>query len=99
MHPEFPTSFYFFTFIAVVLLVLVTFSAPTLKRISFLNVRYEGQEFHFGAFGFTGTGSTVGFNSERLNDLTAALILHPIAVSQLASTLIFGPCATSGDRY
>ena len=51
----------FFCFAAAVLLIFVSVSAPTWESISFLNVDTGGTELHFGVFGYTGTGTSIGY--------------------------------------
>jgi len=98
-----------FCSIACVLLIFVSISAPTWDKISFLNVgsnsANNGGTLHFGVFGFTGSGKSVGYsfpaglvpnisrlNTTTLHHLTGALILHPIAAALAGLTVLFGLC-------
>ena len=67
----------FFTFVAAILLLFVrminsyhqpfphpaqaSISSPTWDRISFLNTNANGEETHFGVFGFTGSDTHIGY--------------------------------------
>ncbi|TFY82795.1 hypothetical protein EWM64_g1215 [Hericium alpestre] len=102
----------FFTFAAMVLLVFVSVSAPTWDTIYFFRASQGAREFHFGVFGFTGSDthigynfpqSTFGFDNSRLNsstihNLTAALILHPIAAGISGLAVLFGLCGVGYHR-
>ena len=55
----------FFCFAAAVLLVFVSVSAPTWESISFLNVHNGDRVIHFGVFGYTGTGTHIGYNFDQ----------------------------------
>lgn len=39
----------------------VSVSAPTWEKISFLNANVGGRVIHFGVFGYTGTGKSIGY--------------------------------------
>ena len=54
-----------FCFAAAVLLVFVSVSAPTWESISFLNVHNGDRVIHFGVFGYTGTGTHIGYNFDQ----------------------------------
>ncbi|KAI0087964.1 hypothetical protein BDY19DRAFT_985712 [Irpex rosettiformis] len=95
----------FFVFAATVLLIFASVSAPTWNSISFLNT--EG--IHFGVFGFTGSGTSVGYffpspigdgdiNSSTLHNLTFTLILIPIAAGLSGLAFLFGLCGASYHR-
>jgi hypothetical protein len=43
-------------------LLQVSLSAPTWEKISFLNAHIGGREIHFGAYGYTGTGTSIGYH-------------------------------------
>ena len=51
----------FFCFAAMVLLIFASVSAPTWNDISYLDVTRPGGNVHFGIFGYTGTGTHVGY--------------------------------------
>ncbi|KZT26848.1 pali-domain-containing protein [Neolentinus lepideus HHB14362 ss-1] len=103
----------FFCFAAMVLLIFVSVSAPTWERVCFLSVYGSGHATHFGVFGYTGTGTHIGyyFNQSiigtaipsRVNDgifhnLTSTLILHPIAAGLSGLAFFFGLCGASYHR-
>jgi len=95
----------FFTFAAMVLLIIASVSAPTWNSVSFLNVG----GLHFGVFGFTGSQTHVGYNfpapvgDSKLNDgtffnLTQTLILIPIAAGLSGLAFLFGVCGAGYHR-
>ncbi|EKM54324.1 uncharacterized protein PHACADRAFT_258107 [Phanerochaete carnosa HHB-10118-sp] len=95
----------FFTFVAMVLLIFASVSAPTWNAVSFLNV----PGIHFGVFGFTGSQTHVGYNfpapvgDSELNDstfyrLTQTLILIPIAAGLAGLAFLFGVCGAGYHR-
>jgi len=53
---------FFFWLIACVLLILVSVSSPKLESVSFLNAGTGPDRIHFGAFGYTGSNTTVGYD-------------------------------------
>jgi len=93
-----------FCFVAFVLLLFVTVSAPIWNDISFLDTDIGGQEIHFGVFGFTGSQKRLGypiselntshpvFNSVVVHNLTYVLVLHPIAAFLALIATILGCC-------
>lgn len=98
-----------FTFAAMVLLIFASVSAPTWNPISFLNASAGGTETHFGVFGYTGSGTTVGWyfppsladsrlNGTLFHNLTAALILIPIAAGLSGIAFLFGLCGYGFHR-
>jgi len=103
----------FLCFAATVLLVFVSISAPTWNAISFLDANVGGRSIHFGVFGFTGSGTSVGyrfppdllgFNDTRLNsttihNLTKLLILHPIAAVLAGIATLLGLCGSRLDSF
>jgi hypothetical protein len=102
----------FFCFVACLLLVIVSVSAPTWNAITFLQTTINGRHVNFGVFGYTGSGISVGyyfppellgFADTKLNDstihgLTASLILHPIAAGLSGLAVLFGLCGASYHR-
>ncbi|KZV85811.1 pali-domain-containing protein [Exidia glandulosa HHB12029] len=102
----------FFCFAACVLLVFACVSAPTWEKISFMNVDTGGSTLHFGVFGYTGSGTHVGYrfppsllgfedtrlNSGVIHNLTFVLILHPIAAGLAGLAVIFGLCGAAYSR-
>ncbi|EJD39026.1 pali-domain-containing protein [Auricularia subglabra TFB-10046 SS5] len=103
----------FFCFAACVLLVFACVSSPTWEKISFLNVRFaEGNVLRFGVFGFTGSGTHVGYrfpaellgfedtrlSSGVIHNLTYVLILHPIAAGLAGLSVLFGLCGAAYSR-
>jgi len=103
----------FLCFAAMVLLIFVSVSAPTWEKISFLNVNQGGQTLHFGVFGYTGTAKHVGYffdstrlglpgntqlNNKVIHNLTAVLILHPIAAALSGLAVLFGLCGAAYSR-
>ncbi|KDQ57590.1 hypothetical protein JAAARDRAFT_156382 [Jaapia argillacea MUCL 33604] len=103
----------FFCFAAMVLLIIVSVSAPKWEAIRFLHVTAGARAINFGVFGYTGTGIHVGYTFDpailgfnvpsRLNDhiihgLTGALILHPIAAGLSGLAVLFGICGASYHR-
>lgn len=103
----------FFCFAACVLLIFVSVSPPTWNSVTFLNATTGGDTVHFGVFGYTGSGTSIGydfpppyntFNNGRLStstihNLTATLILHPIAAGLSGLAVLFGICGASYRRW
>jgi len=99
-------------FAAMVLLVFVSVSSPTWEEISFLDVTTSQGTTHFGVFGFTGSGHSVGyhiipalfglpnttFSDSAIHTLTFVLILHPIAAGLSALAVLFGLCGAGYSR-
>ena len=56
----------FFWFTACILLIFVSVSSPKLDSISFLNAGTGADRIHFGAFGYTGSGTSVGYDLPAL---------------------------------
>ncbi|KAJ3484707.1 hypothetical protein NLI96_g5465 [Meripilus lineatus] len=86
----------FFTFSAMVLLIFASVSAPTWNSVSFLNTNDGGTVTHFGVFGYTGSGTSVGWyfppplgdsklNGGLFHNFTEVLILIPIGEHNTAS--------------
>ena len=98
MSPSAPGTF--LNFAATVLLVFVSVSAPTWDRISFLDVGRGRDETHFGVFGYSGSGTSLGYDlndagyqgisTTIIDNLTIALILYPIAAALAGIAFIFG---------
>jgi len=95
----------FCTFVACLLLILVSISAvsSTTNDLSFLYVDSLRGPIHFGAFGYTGSGQNVGYNfpagivqdiepftEDYFHVLTGFMILHPIAAGFTGIGCIFG---------
>ena len=53
----------FFYLVAFILLVLVSVSPPTWESVYFLNAGTGAGRIRFGAFGYTGFGTTIGYGS------------------------------------
>ncbi|TFK94636.1 pali-domain-containing protein [Polyporus arcularius HHB13444] len=99
----------FFIFAAMVLLIFASVSSPTWERISYLDVPNGGSTTHFGVFGYTGSKTHVGWffpnglGDDRLNghlfhNLTAVLILIPIAAGLSGLAFLFGLCGAAYHR-
>ncbi|KAI0046054.1 pali-domain-containing protein [Auriscalpium vulgare] len=102
----------FFCFAAMVLLIFASVSAPTWNAIYYLRASRGGDTVHFGTFGYTGTGTHIGyhfpqsrfgFSSSRLSSgtvhaLTDTLILIPIAAGLSGLAVIFGLCGAAYHR-
>ncbi|CCM00424.1 uncharacterized protein FIBRA_02454 [Fibroporia radiculosa] len=99
----------FFTFSAMVLLIFASVSAPTWNSISFLDTTVGGVSTHFGVFGYTGSKAHVGWyfptgvadselNDTLFHNLTAALILVPIAAGLAGIAVLFGLCGAAYHR-
>ncbi|KAA1471692.1 pali-domain-containing protein [Dentipellis sp. KUC8613] len=100
----------FFTFAAMVLLIFASVSSPTWDSIFFMTATSGSRTVHFGAFGFTGSDTHIGytfdqfgFNNSRLDsatihNLTKTLILHPIAAGIAGLATLFGLCGASYHR-
>ncbi|KAG8902852.1 hypothetical protein FRB99_004014 [Tulasnella sp. 403] len=100
----------FFCFVAFVLLLIVTLSAPIWNDISFLNAIIGGREIHFGVFGYTGSPKKLGYPLDQLNvngglftngtihNLTYVLVLHPIAAGLSFLAVLFGLCGAAYHR-
>ncbi|KAI5119174.1 hypothetical protein M0805_000628 [Coniferiporia weirii] len=100
----------FFCFAAAVLLIFVSVSAPTWNSISFLDVSTGGQSTHFGVFGYTGSGRSIGYffpsqvsgasdiNTNVLHNLTKVLILHPVGAGLAGIAVLFGLCGAMYHR-
>ncbi|KAG1866679.1 hypothetical protein F4604DRAFT_947028 [Suillus subluteus] len=92
----------FFCFLAMILLILVSVSSPTLNSISFLNAN----QYAFGVFGYTGSQVHVGYyfplpgdiNTTTLHNLTSVLILYPIAAGLSGLAFLFGVCGAGYHR-
>ncbi|KAG1855765.1 hypothetical protein DFJ58DRAFT_785684 [Suillus subalutaceus] len=92
----------FFCFSAMILLILVSVSSPTLNSISFLNAN----QYAFGVFGYTGSQVHVGYyfplpgdiNTTTLHNLTSVLILYPIAAGLSGLAFLFGVCGAGYHR-
>ncbi|KAG2032478.1 pali-domain-containing protein [Suillus americanus] len=92
----------FFCFSAMILLILVSVSSPTLNSISFLNAN----QYSFGVFGYTGSKVQVGYyfplpgdiNTGILHNLTFVLILYPIAAGLSGLAFLFGVCGAGYHR-
>lgn len=97
----------FLCFAAMVLLIFVCVSVPTWHAVSFLNVGPSGpDQLRYGVFGFTGSGTHIGYNftdntvnTGTLHNLTKTLILHPIACGLAGLAFIFGLCGIGGTRF
>lgn len=98
----------FLTFAATVLLVFVCVSSPTWEQISFLNVGTGANQIRYGVFGHTGSDIGIGYdfvgtnasriNTTVVNNLTKALILHPIAAGLAGLAFLFGLCGAAYHR-
>lgn len=93
-------------FAAMVLLLIASLSVPTWNAVSFLNVGGEPNQLRYGVFGFTGSGTHVGYHfssadvdSTALHNLTRALILHPIACGLAGIAFLFGLCGIANSRF
>jgi len=96
----------FFVFAAMVLLIFVSVSEPTWDRVSFLDVTRGGSTTHYGVFGYTSTGTSIGyrFDNARMNtlilrNLNRTLILHPIAAALSGIAFLFGLCGLRANRF
>ncbi|KAI0268630.1 hypothetical protein BC834DRAFT_932748 [Gloeopeniophorella convolvens] len=96
-----------FSFAAMVLLIIVSVSAPTWNSVYFLRASNGGTSLHFGVFGYTGTGTHIGYHfpivnhrlaSSTIHNLTDTLILHPIAAGLSGLAVLFGLCGASYHR-
>ncbi|KAH7927488.1 hypothetical protein BV22DRAFT_1006783 [Leucogyrophana mollusca] len=86
-----------FCFIAAILLLIVSVSAPKWDAISFLNV--DG--ISFGVFGYTGSRVHVGYDlpievpdsniANTFHNLTYILVLYPIAAGLSGFTILCPP--------
>jgi len=99
----------FFSFAAMVLLIIASVSTPTWNAVSFLNTNVGGTETHFGVFGFTGSDTHVGWHfpsgvaDSRLNgtlfhNLTFVLVLIPVAAGLSGLAFLFGLCGFAYHR-
>jgi len=97
----------FFCFFAMVLLIIVSVSAPTWNSVYFLRAFSGGLNYHFGVFGYTGTQTRLGYrfpittgelSSSTIHNLTFTLILHPIAAGLSGLAVIFGVCGSEYHR-
>ncbi|KIY53098.1 pali-domain-containing protein [Fistulina hepatica ATCC 64428] len=101
----------FLCFAACVLLIIVSVSAPKWDKISFLDTSFgtdaTTENIHFGVFGYTGSGTSIGYyfpisdsklNSGILHSLTKALILYPICAGLAGLGVLFGICGASYHR-
>ncbi|KAF9227450.1 pali-domain-containing protein [Gyrodon lividus] len=93
----------FFCFSAMVLLIIVSVSAPTWDSISFLNTN----GLSFGVFGYTGSKPHVGYdfplpgsdiNTGIIHNLTYVLVLYPVAAGLSGIAFLFGVCGASYHR-
>ncbi|KIY68014.1 pali-domain-containing protein [Cylindrobasidium torrendii FP15055 ss-10] len=102
----------FFSFAAMVLLVFVSVSVPTWNIIYFLKSGTGSSVTRYGVFGYTGSDVHIGYdlnpsvldfdssslNTSTIHNLTATLILHPIAAGLCALAVLFGLCGASYHR-
>ncbi|KAJ8088382.1 hypothetical protein PM082_022455 [Marasmius tenuissimus] len=104
----------FFCLAGTVLLVFVCVSVPTWDSIYFMQIGQGVQAIRFGTFGFTGSETHVGYeglelasmglrdgsviDSDRIENLSKALIIHPIAAGFGGLTVLFGLCGTAYHR-
>ncbi|KAL0578418.1 hypothetical protein V5O48_003568 [Marasmius crinis-equi] len=102
----------FLCFAATVLLIFACVAVPVWNDIYFLSAGEGPQQMRFGIFGFTGSDTHIGydfdpallgFDSTRLNtriihNLTAALVLHPIAAGLAGLSVLFGLCGAAYHR-
>ncbi|KAF8271242.1 pali-domain-containing protein [Lactarius quietus] len=97
----------FFCFVATVLLVIVSVSAPTWNSVYFLRASNGGLSYHFGVFGYTGSQTRLGYrfpistselSSSTIHNLTFTLVLHPIAAGLSGLALLFGLCGAGYHR-
>ena len=51
----------FFCFVAFLLLIFVSVSSPTWESVYFLDAGTGAGRVRFGAFGYTGSGTSVGY--------------------------------------
>jgi len=95
----------FFVFVAMVLLIFASVSAPTWNAVSFLHA--DG--INFGVFGFTGSSTHVGWffpdpvadstlNDGLFHNLTFTLVLIPVAAGLSGLAFLFGLCGVSYHR-
>jgi len=96
-------------FTAMLLLFMVSLSAPTIAKISFLDATINGTAVHFGAFGYTGTKRTLGYTIDEvalglsdsllnvavITSLTKVLSLHTVAAIVLFIAFLLGGCAAA----
>ncbi|TFL01499.1 pali-domain-containing protein [Pterulicium gracile] len=100
----------FLMFAATVLLIFVCVSPPTWDAVYFLRAGAGAQEVRYGVFGYTGSGTSLGYNINPagLNDnrlaagtvrrLTQILVLHPIAAGLSGLAFLFGLCGVGYHR-
>ena len=68
---------FFFWFTACTLLILVSVSSPTWSSLSFLNAGTGADRIRFGAFGYTGSSTSVGYEfPARFLNLRSVFPLH-----------------------
>ncbi|KAJ7783103.1 pali-domain-containing protein [Mycena metata] len=103
--PSAPLLGLFFTFSATVFLTLVSVSAPTWDKISFLDAASENAIIHFGlaSVGYRFNPSSLDFNDRSLHtpvifNLTRTLILHPIGAGLAALAFLSGISGLSCHR-
>ncbi|KAF9269790.1 pali-domain-containing protein [Marasmius fiardii PR-910] len=102
----------FLCFAATVLLVFVSVSSPTWEDVYFLEAGNGRGTIRFGVFGYTNSDTRIGYRGlepltqlglssndiNRLEDLSMALVLHPIAAGLGAIAVLFGVCGASYHR-
>jgi hypothetical protein len=102
----------FFCFAACVLLIFASVSPPTWESVYFLNAGTGAGRIRFGVFGYTGSGTSVGYDfpagfrgynggrlsSSLIHNLTYTLILHPIAAGLSGLAVLFGLCGATYHR-
>ena len=68
---------FFFWFTACVLLIFASVSSPTWESVSFLNAGTGADTIRFGAFGYTGSGTSVGYDfPAAFAGYKSVLLLH-----------------------
>ncbi|KAF8323376.1 pali-domain-containing protein [Clavulina sp. PMI_390] len=97
------------SFVAMVLLIVVSVSTPIVEPISFLTAHINGRTIHFGEYGYTGRNAhTIGYsideqaiglsdkvlNLPTITNLTKALVIHTIAAVIVFIAFLQGACAT-----
>ncbi|KAF7966280.1 hypothetical protein HWV62_39243 [Athelia sp. TMB] len=101
-----------FCTIACILLVIVCISSPVWEKVSFLDVTNGGETTHFGVFGYTGSGTHIGYafapsrlgftdsklDSGIIHSLTYVLVLYPVAAGLAGLAVLFGLCGACYHR-
>lgn len=102
----------FFCLAATVLLIFASISTPRWDKVAFLTASSGDRTLRFGAFGYEGSGTRLGYkfspsylgyddkdlNNGILHNLTYTLVLIPIAAGLSGLSVLFGLCGVASKH-